>query len=188
MPLLFRSLSHGDVAFGFYNIETDGLLLDRYFFFSTDFCQAVQTLAAASARQAAAVSLAGHEFPDPAGIGDLMGAIHGVRFTGYLGEVYRRWPFPKDPRAFRQKLNCAENRAPTLALLDELAVPVTIKVAREPGFRRVAIGPYRFSRNVFGELLRYVVRGGHPTWEGYEEGRMPAAVRPLLGVLDQLQS
>ncbi len=44
MPLLFNSLSHGVVSFGFYNIETDGLLLGQHFFFCTDFCIAMKAL------------------------------------------------------------------------------------------------------------------------------------------------
>jgi hypothetical protein len=36
MPLAFESESHGTIAFGFFNIESDVLLLDRYFFFTTD--------------------------------------------------------------------------------------------------------------------------------------------------------
>ena len=39
MPLAFDSLSHGKIAFGFFNIETDLLLLNRYFFFASDFCR-----------------------------------------------------------------------------------------------------------------------------------------------------
>ena len=46
MPLAFESLSHGTVAFGFFNIESDMLLLDRYFFFAGDFCDCVTALAA----------------------------------------------------------------------------------------------------------------------------------------------
>jgi hypothetical protein len=34
MPLAFESLSHGTIAFGFFNIESDMLLLDRYFLFA----------------------------------------------------------------------------------------------------------------------------------------------------------
>ena len=34
MPLAFESLSHGTVPFGFFNIDSDTLLLDRYFFFA----------------------------------------------------------------------------------------------------------------------------------------------------------
>jgi hypothetical protein len=44
MPLLFKSVSHGDLAFGFFNIETDMLLLNGYFFFASDFCRHVATL------------------------------------------------------------------------------------------------------------------------------------------------
>lgn len=33
MPLSFESRSHGPVAFGFFNIESDMLLLERTFFF-----------------------------------------------------------------------------------------------------------------------------------------------------------
>ncbi len=35
MPISFPSKSHGQIPIGFFNIETDMLLLDRYFFFST---------------------------------------------------------------------------------------------------------------------------------------------------------
>ena len=38
MPLTFESLSHGTIAFGFFNIESDLLLCDRYFLFADDFC------------------------------------------------------------------------------------------------------------------------------------------------------
>ncbi len=48
MPLAFQSLSHGQIAFGFFNIETDMLLLDIHFFFADDFCRAVRELAEVS--------------------------------------------------------------------------------------------------------------------------------------------
>jgi len=38
MPLAFDSSSHGKIAFGFFNIETDMLLLENYFIFATQFC------------------------------------------------------------------------------------------------------------------------------------------------------
>jgi hypothetical protein len=31
MPLAFDTLSHGKIAFGFFNIESDMLLLEQYF-------------------------------------------------------------------------------------------------------------------------------------------------------------
>lgn len=37
MPLAFESISHGTLPFGFFNIESDMLLLDHYFFFASDY-------------------------------------------------------------------------------------------------------------------------------------------------------
>ena len=39
MPISFYAKSHGRIPIGFFNIETDMLLMDCYFFFSTDFCE-----------------------------------------------------------------------------------------------------------------------------------------------------
>jgi hypothetical protein len=44
MPLSFESLSHGTIAFGFFNIESDMLLCDRYFLFADDFCANIVAL------------------------------------------------------------------------------------------------------------------------------------------------
>jgi len=38
MPLQFESISHGPIAFGFFNIEKDLVLLNQYFLFAKDFC------------------------------------------------------------------------------------------------------------------------------------------------------
>ena len=46
MPLAFESKSHGRIAFGFFNIESDMLLLEHYFFFADDFCRNISALAA----------------------------------------------------------------------------------------------------------------------------------------------
>lgn len=181
MPLAFPSLSHGTVAFGFYNIETDGLLLDRLFFFCSDFCRAVGELEAApGAARGSRASLPGFEFARPEEIGDLMGAIRGTSREGFLGEVYRLWPFPADEAGFRQKLYGAENRRPVEGLLRALAVPREIVLAPDPAGGSVRVGEYVFSRRAFGALLDYVIRGGYPTWEGYEHGRRPGCVEVLV--------
>ena len=44
MPLAFDSLNHGTIAFGFFNIEIDMLLLENLFFFADRFCGAVAEL------------------------------------------------------------------------------------------------------------------------------------------------
>ncbi|MCK7504603.1 MAG: hypothetical protein MZV70_11295 [Desulfobacterales bacterium] len=39
-----------------------------------------------------------YSIDDPRKIGDLMGAIHGIRHTGFIGEVYKQFPFQKERR------------------------------------------------------------------------------------------
>jgi hypothetical protein len=185
MPLLFNSLSHGVVSFGFYNIETDGLLLGQHFFFCTDFCTAIKALFEKPLDEAANTAFSGHVFHDPQRIGDLKGAIHGSRHTGFFGEIYRMWPFSEAPGAFRQKLHCFENREQTLALLELMATSIEIQLTRKSNFQRVAIGSYHFSRGEFVRLLQYVVRGGYPTWEDHNESQLPDQLRVLRQLLAQ---
>lgn len=181
MPLAFDSLSHGTVAFGFFNIETDCLLLDRLFFFCTDFCGVVGELANAAANTGRAESsLPGYAFSRSDEIGDLVRAIHGTRQVGFLGEVYRLWPFPAESEGFRQKLYGARNREPVEDLLRERATALEIKLTADLEEGLVWVGEYVFSRPMFGDLLDYVLRGGYPTWEGYERGDMPEGVEALV--------
>ena len=186
MPLLFNSLSHGAVSFGFYNIETDGLLLGQHFFFCTDFCTAIKALFEKPLDEAVNTAFSGHVFHDPQRIGDLKEAIiDGSSHTGFFGELYSMWPFSKAPGAFRQKLHCFENREQTLALLESMAASIEIQMKRKPNFQRVAIGSYHFSRGEFVRLLQYVVRGGYPTWEDHNESQLPDQLRVLRQLLAQ---
>jgi hypothetical protein len=168
MPLAHESQSHGTIVFGFYNIETDALMLDRWFFFATDFCRAGVELAA---KGQAALAPA-WQFNDPGAIGDLMGAIHGLRHIGYLGQVYLRWPFPAEPEQFRQRLNCAATRGESEVLLARHAAPGDLAMSRLDN-DNFAIGPYQFTPAQFQALAAYVRRGGWPTWENYENGGCP---------------
>jgi len=186
MPLAFASLSHGTVAFGFYNVETDGMLLDRLFFFCTDFCGAVCALAAAEPDREAQCSLPGFAFDRGGDIGDLMGAIRGTTREGFLGEVYRLWPFPEDPAAFRQKFHGASNRPAVEEVLRRFARAVKVPLEAVAGGGPVSIGEYRFSRAGFLALIDYVWRGGYPTWEGLEQGRRPPEVARLAGAARRL--
>jgi hypothetical protein len=174
MPLAFESLSHGTVAFGFFNIESDMLLLERCFFFAPDFCGLI--VAMAESGQAPEAKLPAYVFDDPSGIGDLTGAIHGLRYTGFIGAVYRRFPFPQEPSGFRQN---PQGRC-TRAVMDELicrrARRESLKIAVFPAPPEVAIGEYRFDRAGFQALLEYVWRGGYPRWR---DGVRPGCVREM---------
>ncbi len=102
MPLAFESLSHGTIAFGFFNIESDMLLCDCHFFFADDFCAKIGQMGEHAAEPEYQTVWKVYTIESHEEIGDLMGAIHGVRFTGFIGELYGRFPFPQQPVDFKQ--------------------------------------------------------------------------------------
>jgi hypothetical protein len=164
MPLAFESVSHGQVAFGFFNIESDMLLLERYFFFADDFCSLVSDMAESSPED-------GFETPWPVyriaklkDIGDLQGAIHGTRHMGFIGETYRKYPFPPKPEDFKQNPEGHQTRAEFTEMVEKYAERADIQVSVNPSTGQVAMGDYVFSRESFLELVRYVWRGGYPRW------------------------
>jgi len=163
MPLAFESLSHGTVAFGFFNIESDLLLLERSFFFASEFCELVAALAGDENQPL--VLQPAWAVDAPADIGDLMGAIQGTRHTGLIGEVYRRFPFPLDLLGFKQKPAGWKTRPVMLEILGRRAVRRDLPIAVERAEGAIAIGDTRFSRMGFRELVDYVWRGGYPRWE-----------------------
>jgi hypothetical protein len=69
-----------------FNIETDMLLMDRYFFFSTDFCEwIIEWVGGADLSHDEKMVYAIREREM---IGNLAGAIYGYEYTGFIGEVY----------------------------------------------------------------------------------------------------
>ena len=165
MPLAFESLSHGTIAFGFFNIDSDMLLLDQYFFFTDDFCRNIEKIAGFSKDQACEDIWQVYRIADPQQIGDLHSAIRGVRHTGFIGEVYRRFPFPDKKVLFKQKPDGRRNRSIVEDINQEVAQKIEITVYVAAGNQEIHIGVYRFSRTVFHELINYVWRGGFPRWQ-----------------------
>ena len=102
MPLVFDSISHGTIAFGFFNIESDMLLLNHYFLFASDFCKYVEDIVEWNDEESYVSTWPIYYIESSEGIGDLMGAIHGIRFSGFIGELYQRYPFPKESDDFKQ--------------------------------------------------------------------------------------
>lgn len=176
MPLGHRTLSHGVVAFGFFNIDSDCLLLQNLFFFATDFCEWVREWAQEGPPERCEVPA--YAIDDRRRIGDLQAAIRGVPHPGFLWAVYERFPFPGDPHEFKQRPEGHLARDYVESILREHAAPrsVTVRFDRVGG--RVDFGGYVFDREGFLELLRYVWRGGMPTWR--------AGVRPtcVVGMID----
>jgi hypothetical protein len=165
MPLAFESLSHGTIAFGFFNIESDMLLCDRYFFFANDFCAQVAAIAAHAEEHRYQTVWHVQTIANAEEIGDLMGAIHGVRFTGFIGELYRRFPFPQQPAEFKQNPDGAQTQTLVTEIISKYARDKQIQLVVDNGKMETAIGPYHFNRAQFQELIKYVWRGGYPRWK-----------------------
>ena len=164
MPLTFESLSHGTIAFGFFNIDSDMLLLEKYFLFGSEFCQHISDMAENCDEDQFESNWPVYTIEDSAQIGDLMGAIHGIRFTGFIGELYRRYPFPEEPAAFKQKPEGYQSQALVRDVISNYAGQILLRVNADNRALEVDIGAYKFNRNTFQELITYVWRGGYPRW------------------------
>ena len=165
MPLEFHSLSHGRIAFGFFNIDADLLLLEKYFFFAHFFCNTVEKIASWKDHKVDNFVLPGYVIERFGDIGNLMGAIHGIDRRGFLGAVYQLFPFPQSPEEFKQKLDGKANRTVIENLISQWGQPAKILVEVETISQRVKIAELLFSKAAFHELVGYVWKGGMPGWQ-----------------------
>jgi hypothetical protein len=165
VPLAFHSLSHGTISFGFFNIETDLLVLENLFFFAPDFCAVVRSLAQMQTHESRRTRLPGYCIDRPGDLGNLMGAIQGTDLGGFIGQVYRVYPFPQNPEDFKQKPYGDAHRAVLEGLLSQWAQLVRIPIAWEEGAQMLQIGDFTFGAAAFRELVAYVWQGGMPGWQ-----------------------
>lgn len=182
MPLAFSSVNHGTVAFGFFNIDTDLLLLEHYFLFADDFCDFVTLLAGLSEKETFETSWEVYSIDRREDIGDLMAAIHGIRFSGFIGEVYTRFPFPRNQEDFKQKPEGRQNRGALEKIIARYGTKKTIPVRGDAGHGTVAVAEFLFSKEVFQELVEYVWLGGYPRWR---DGVRPDYVTAMKGPLEK---
>ncbi|VEN73113.1 conserved hypothetical protein [Candidatus Desulfarcum epimagneticum] len=189
-PLAFDSSNQGRIAFGFFNIDVDMLLLERYFFFADLFCDRVLDLVCdgvlepARGPKPASVFLDGWDIPSPVDRGDLMGAIAGISRRGFIGELYQAFPFPKDPGAFKQRPDGAKNRAAAVRIIEKHAVETQIPFSINAETRRAMIGEFEFDPGSFQELIDYVDRGGMPEWK---DGKRPGYVARMTRGLSTVE-
>ena len=176
MPLAFHSLNRGDIAFGFFNIDTDLLLLDHYFLFADDFCSYITRLAQLEGPDSYETLWEVYDIPRRTDIGDLMGAIHGVRHIGFIGDVYRLFPFPQRQADFKQKPEGFQSRPAVKPILERYAAHAKILFRTDIEHGTVAIGEYLFIKEVFRQLIEYVWLGGYPRWR---EGTRPEYVMKM---------
>ena len=181
MPLEFESISHGKIAFGFFNVETDMILLNQTFLFAEDFCHYIA--------QATEKSNEIHEtlwsvylIEDQADMGNLMGAIHGIDLRGFLGEVYKLFPFPKHRNDFKQKPEGFKNRILIEGLIRKFAKQLDIPFVVNQRDGKIGIGDYLFNRASFQELIKYIWLGGFPRWR---DGIRPDYVLAMKKMIEQ---
>ena len=164
MPLTFESLSHGTVAFGFFNIDSDMLLLEQHFLFGSEFCHHISEMVENIDDERFKSGWPVYTIEDRRQIGDLTGAIYGIRFTGFIGDLYRRYPFPSEPADFKQKPEGHRNQAAVRDMVSAYASQTLLPVEANHRALEVDIGAYKFSRETFHELITYVWQGGYPRW------------------------
>lgn len=182
MPLEFDSLSHGRIAFGFFNIETDLLLLNQYFFFAEDFCHAVAKVAE-KMDEVYRTAWEGYQIEFEK-IGNLMGAIHGIDARGFIGAVYRYFPFPERQEDFKQNPEGFQTRPLMDSLLqtygEKVLLPLTLDQKRD----KIILSEFIFDRPSFYKLVEYVWLGGLPRWR---DRRRPQYVMAMKEALERAQ-
>ncbi|MCX7966736.1 MAG: hypothetical protein N2596_08950 [Syntrophorhabdaceae bacterium] len=164
MPLLFESISHGEVPFGFFNIETDMILLDNYFFFASDVSNHISEMAELSYGNSHIQTWKGYVM-ELKKIGNLMGAISGIDLRGFIGEVYSYFPFPHEPDKFKQNPEGFKTRRLMESIIEKYAASSDIEVSIDENTWTISIGEYKFSKYGFQELIRYLWLGGYPRWK-----------------------
>lgn len=172
MPLLFQSLSHGEIPFGFFNIETDMILLNNYFFFASDMADNVIKFAEHDGVMSQEQLWSAYVLNEGQ-IGNLMGAISGVIFQGFIGEVYTHFPFPHEPEKFKQNPEGHKTRVFVEGIMAHYESLSSIKIMIDSSTQTVRIGEYLFSKPGFHALLGYLWMGGYPQWK---DGIRPAYI------------
>ena len=180
MPHEFPTVGHGAVPFGFFNINTDLLWLQKRFFFADDFCAAVRTLAAAGESSGAALPC--WRVDHPAMIGDLNGAIRGDYHKGFIGAVYARWPFPKRKADFTQDPDGYQTREEVADLIKHVGVEEKLTVRWN--HKVVTLGTVAVALPDFGAMLRHLEQGPPP----WREGRLPDYLAETLQTLKEQDS
>lgn len=177
MPLAFPSKSHATVAFGFFNIEIDMLLLEQLFFFAEDFCRAVPELF-----RDGEAWMDGWRIEARAKIGNLQGAIAGRDLSGFIGATYRRFPLPASSEDFKQNPEGSANQAWTRELIRQYGQVEQLRLRRDA--ENISLSEYVFGQSIFADLIAYVDRGGYPRWKNELRPpyvrKMMEKVSPLL--------
>ncbi|BBO91834.1 hypothetical protein DSCOOX_50140 [Desulfosarcina ovata subsp. ovata] len=176
MPLQFESITHGVIAFGFFNIESDLLLLENNFIFADEFCRNIIALTENLSEKGFSDRWNVWQIEKGPEMGDLMGAMHGIHRSGFFGALYQKYPFPRRKMDFKQKTEGWKTQAEVKAILQDYGRLTVLPVHVEPVEERVHIGDYAFTKRVFQALINYVWEGGYPKWK---DGKRPEYVTEM---------
>jgi len=182
MPLEFDSLNHGRIAFGFFNIEIDMVLLEHYFLFARDFCGHISKYAQSPSDEIYESSWDIYLIENNLDVGNLIGAIHGIDLKGFIGEVYNLFPFPKERKAFKQNPEGFNTRSLIETLILKYREMKKIQFVIRPKEDEIGIGEYLFNRTSFQKLIEYIWLGGFPRWK---DGIRPDYVLRMKEVVKQ---
>jgi hypothetical protein len=185
MPLEFQSISHGKIAFGFFNIETDMILLEHYFLFTQNFCDHISKISEVPFKEINESSWDIYLIENNFDIGNLMGAIYGIDLRGFIGAVYKLFPFPKHQEDFKQKAEGFKNRTLIEELIGKFAKRLNIPFVVNQKDDKIGIGEYLFNRASFQELIKYIWLGGFPLWKN---DIRPEYVLAMKGMIEKSQN
>jgi hypothetical protein len=185
MPLEFDSLSHGKIVFGFFNIETDMILLEHYFLFAQDFCNHISKIAEILANEFYESSWDIYLIESNLDMGNLTGAIYGIDLRGFIGEVYKLFPFPKEREKFKQNPEGFKTQSLVEKLIQRYGKKMKIQFLIHPKDDKINIGEYLFNRTSFQELIQYIWLGGLPRWK---DGIRPDYILRIKQMIGQSKS
>jgi len=154
------------------------LLLDHYFFFSTDFCEWIIKWACADDLNDDEKIV--YAIQQREKIGDLAGAIRGCEFTGFIGEVYKLFPFSESHTDFKQNPHGTQNRLTVKQIIQPFALRLKVPIVFHRKNLSIDFGDYTFSTVVFQEIIKYIEKGGMPGWLN---GKPPDYVTRMMAKL-----
>lgn len=180
MPISFDTESHGKIPIGFFNIDTDMILIKNYFVFVSNFCDWIINWTSVDEEFETEVEMYAIKNLDD--IGHLMGAITGLIYTGFIGEVYKKFPFPENKEDFNQKSEGFKNRPIVEKIIEKFSNLEKFKIVISKRSGTITIGEFDFSREQFHDVISYIWRGGMPQWHDgirpkYVEEMMKAVLR-----------
>lgn len=179
MPLLFETVNRGEVAFGFFNIETDMLLLNTHFFYADDFARVIGEIVSHRGPFFDGKIIPAYTIREEQ-IGNVMGAIRGYDLRGFIGDVYKRFPFPGDPQGFRQNPEGYKTRSIMEAVICGYAGTSALAVFVDGEKETLSFGDYVFDKKGFQELILYIWVGGYPRWKDDSPPRYICAMKDRI--------